>query len=182
MYKIDFFPELSEEAKCLLLNIARIKEYRRKDYLLREGQVCKRLYFIQTGLLRTFYNNTGKDINLHFATEGQFSTDIKSLRRQIPSELWIQAYEPTTVLEFDSGTLLSLYTRSEEIRDIGHKLMAQLQQEQLEHADLINLLSPNDRYLYLQRRRPDLIRRISLTHLSSYIGISRETLSRLRNP
>jgi len=181
MYKIDFFPELSEEAKCLLLNIARIKEYRRKDYLLREGQVCKRLYFIQSGLLRTFYNNTGKDINLHFATEGQFSTDIKSLRRQIPSELWIQAYEPTTVLEFDSGSLLSLYARSEEIQNIGHRLMAQLEQEYLERTDLIPL-SPNDRYIYLQRRRPDLVRRISLTHLSSYIGISRETLSRLRNP
>lgn len=181
MYKIDFFPEVSEEAKCLLLNIARIKEYKRKDYLLREGQVCKRLYFIQSGLLRTFYNNTGKDVNLHFATEGQFSTDIKSLRRQTPSELWIQAYEPTNVLEFDAGNLLSLYARSEEIQHFGRRLMAQLDQENLERTNLI-LLPPNDRYTYLQHRRPDLVRRISLTHLSSYIGISRETLSRLRNP
>lgn len=173
---------LSEKSEWLLQTAAQEKVFNKKAFLLREGQHCKHIWWIQTGLVKTFYNKDGKEINLEFTTENNFVAQLESLRKQTPSKFFIQAVEAATVLEFDRDKLSDLYLRSEEISHFGRSVITRLLAEQEAHANRFKILSPAERYKHLIRHRPELIQRVSLSQLASYLGISRETLSRLRKP
>ena len=102
------------------------------------------------------------------------------MRSSIPSDTTIQAGEATTVYEFDKEKLLKLYNASPEIESFGRKLLEQLLISQEEHINLFKLFTPTERYHFLQTNKPQIIQRISLSQLSSYLGVARETLSRIR--
>ncbi|WP_423149468.1 Crp/Fnr family transcriptional regulator [Rubrolithibacter danxiaensis] len=178
--KIRTIEVISDNSLDLLLNSARPKKLKKGDYLFAEGSICTNVYFVEKGLLRTFYNKDGKDINLNFSLDNTFTTNLKSLQQKTPSEYAIQACEESTILAFDKEELLKLYEQSSEINSFGRKLLELLLAEQEEHANLFKLYTPTERYHFLAENKPELLQRISLSQLSSYIGISRETVSRIR--
>ncbi|WP_229321451.1 Crp/Fnr family transcriptional regulator [Larkinella knui] len=174
---------LSAEAFGLLMNSMQPKPIGKGQYLLKEGQVCKAIYYVEKGYLRTFYTKDGKEINTRFSFENDFVTELKSLRSAIPSDYSIQTGEETVVWEFTKEKLLDLYGQSVEIESFGRNLLEQMLIDQEEHANLFKIYSPTERYQYVIRQFPHLLQRVSLSHLSSYLGIARETLSRIRkNP
>ena len=109
-----------------------------------------------------------------------FTTNLKSLRTAEPSENTIQAGDNSIVYEFDKDKLLELYKVSAEIESFGRKLLEHLLIAQEEHLNLFKLYTPTERYQYLQKNKPDILQRVSLSQLSSYLGVARETLSRIR--
>jgi CRP-like cAMP-binding protein len=176
-------PDLSPEGRDLLYSAGKEEEGRalsKGQILLKEGQICRSIYFIEAGLVRSVQNKDGKDINLHFSPEGSFVTHLKSLRTETPADYALQALEPTRIREFGKKELQDLYTRSPEIASFGRALLEKLLLEQEEHSHLFKSKSPTERYHYLAEHAPGLLQRISLTQLSSYLGISRETVSRIR--
>jgi CRP-like cAMP-binding protein len=179
--KLDSIAPLSVAAKDSLLQIAAIKQVSRKEYLLQEGEICKTIFFVEKGYLRTYYNKDGKEINLNFTLEGSFVTNLKSMRTQEPSDYIIEAGEESVVWMFDRTQLLALYDTSIEITHFGRNLLEHLLSEQEQQTDLFKLQSPTERYENLIKHQPELLQKISLSQLSSYLGISRETLSRIRN-
>ncbi|GAB3320882.1 Crp/Fnr family transcriptional regulator [Larkinella ripae] len=175
--------DLSPAALALLLDAAPQKSLLKGGYLVKEGQVCKAIYFLESGSVRTFYNKDGKEINTRFSFENSFVTDLKSLRMATPADYSIQASEETVFWEFGKETLLNLYRQSPEIESFGRNLLEQMLLDQEEHANLFKIFSPTERYQYVAQHFPQLLQRISLSQLSSYLGIARETLSRIRkNP
>ena len=174
---------ISEVALNELFHIATYRKLAKGEVLLNDGQVCKSIFFIETGYLRTFMRNDGKEINTDFAFENSFTTNIKSLRSETASTVTIQAAEPTTVYEFDKNELLQLYNKSPELESFGRKLLEHLLIQQEEHSNLFKIYSPKERYQYVQANYPELLQRVSLTQLASFLGTARETLSRIRkNP
>ena len=103
------------------------------------------------------------------------------MRSTTPSETTIQAGEQTIIYEFNKDKLLELYKVSAAVESFGRKLLEQLLIAQEEHTNLFEIYSPTERYQYLQTNKPDILQRISLSQLSSYLGVARETLSRIRN-
>lgn len=178
--KINTISNISADDLALLLSIVRVQQVAKNDFLLQEGQVCKHICFVENGFLRTFYNKDGKHVNLAFTPEDNFVTDLKSLKTGTPSAYNIQADEPTTVYLFEKQELLQLYTQSPGITAFGRVLLEQLLMEQEAHTNIFRLHSPAERYQYLVTHHPILLQRVSLTNLASYLGISRETLSRIR--
>ena len=150
------------------------------EIILKQGQTCKTIVFVEEGYLRTFINKDGLDINTDFTFENHFTTNLKSLRASIPSDTTIQAGEATIIYEFDKDELLELYKASPEIESFGRKLLEQLLITQEEHTNLFKLFTPTERYHYLQTYKPQMIQRISLTQIASYLGVARETVSRIR--
>jgi CRP-like cAMP-binding protein len=148
--------------------------------LLDPGKVCKHIFFIEKGLLRSFYIKDGEERNLQFSLEGSFATDLKSLRGEQPSELTIQAIEPTTVCQIAKTDLVDLYGQSHQIEAFGRSLLEKLLAQQEEYSSWFQLYSARERYELLQTQQPALLQRLSLTHLASFLGIRRETLSRVR--
>ncbi|MBS1689674.1 MAG: Crp/Fnr family transcriptional regulator, partial [Bacteroidetes bacterium] len=80
------FASLSEDSYSLLMSIAEPRRLVKGEVLLHESQVCKHIYFVESGYLKTVHNNDGKEVNLSFTFPGSFTTNLKSLRTGTPSE------------------------------------------------------------------------------------------------
>ncbi len=169
-------------ARELLHDAVKVRRLAKNELLLREGQYCNALYFVASGMLRSWHNKDGQSINLHFALENTCTTNLQQLRSGLPSEHNIQASEASVVLVIEKDALMQLYGLSPEISEWGRAILEMLLDEQEQQARMFRLQSAKERYDFLAARHPHLLQRVSLTQLSSYLGISRETMSRIRRP
>jgi CRP-like cAMP-binding protein len=178
--KISDLTGISEYSLEKLFGAATRKEIPKGKSILRMGQVCDAILFIEKGYLRMFVAKDSIEINIAFAFENDFATNLKSLRLSIPSDITIQAEEDLIIYEFNKNDLLAMYKESPEIESFGRILLEHLLIAQEDHSNLFKIFSPKERYDYLLINRPEIIQRVSLSHIASYIGIARETLSRIR--
>lgn len=177
---IESITEFSDEAWSVLSDCLSEKQFKKNVALLKEGQICNSVYFISSGVCKSCYNLDGKEINTAFYFENEFATNIKSLRISSPSEYTIKAHENTTAVVIDKTKLLEAYKQSHQIETFGRKVLELISAKQEEHADSFKLLTPKQRFDALVAKHPDFLQRVSLTQTASYLGISRETLSRFR--
>ena len=177
---IESITEFSEQSWVVLSNCLSEKSFKKNEPLLKEGQVCNSIYFISAGGCKSCYNLDGKEINTAFYFEYDFATNIKSLRTSSKSEYSIKAHEKTNVVVIDKTKLLEAYKQSHQIETFGRKVLELIMAKQEEHSDSFKLLTPKQRFDALVSKYPDFLQRVSLTQTASYLGISRETLSRFR--
>lgn len=178
--KITSLTDISASSLRKLFKITSPRQLFKGEIILKQGQGCKTIVFVEKGYLRTFMEKDGIDINTDFTFENNFTTNLKSLRSNLPSETNIQAGESSTIYEFEKDRLLNLYKASPEIESFGRKLLEQLLIAQEEHSTLFKIYSPAERYDYLLNNKPEYLQRVSLSQLASYLGVTRETLTRIR--
>lgn len=178
--KIASLTSLSDSNIHLLLACAHQHELSKGQCLLNEGEVCNYLYFVESGWLRTYMNQEGKDVNINFTLEGNFTGDIKSLKTKKSTPYIIEAGQRSIVTSFDKDELLLLYSQSKEIELLCRKILGTFLIESHEQVAFYKLHSPLERYTFLIKNKPQMIQRIPVSQLSSYIGVARETLSRIR--
>lgn len=171
---------LSDESRDVLLQILTERKFRKGDFLLKEGEVCNSLFFIDKGYCRSFYDKDGTEKNTAFYFEGEIATNLTSFSTGGRSDYFIQACGPLTVVIFDKYKLIEASRRAPEIEALGKACLRLTAARLEEHSNLFKLYTPTERYEYLEQHHPDILQRVSLTHLSSYLGIARETLSRIR--
>jgi CRP-like cAMP-binding protein len=172
--------DFSEESWAILSHCLTEQQFKKGQTLLQTGEVCNSIFFICKGLCKSCYTNDGKEINTSFFFENDFASNIKSLTNGSKSEYDIIAYEHSTTIVFDKTKLLNAYKNSQEIETFGRKLLETIVSKQEEHSNSFKLLAPRERYEHLQLTQPGFLQRISLTQAASYLGVSRETLSRIR--
>lgn len=170
----------SNESWEILLECMTAVSFRKNEHLLSEGQLCEAIFFINSGYCKAVHNVDGKEINTAFYFENEFATNMKSLRSSTPSDCAIRACEKVSAIRIDKNKLLDAYGKSHEIESFGRKVLELLLAKQEEHSDSFKLLSPKQRFDYLTTKYPGFLQRVSLTQTASYLGISRETLSRFR--
>src|SRR4051812_38209987 len=107
--KITDLTEISVSSLDKLFEIATQQQYKKGETILKAGQICKTIIFVESGYLRTYINKEGTEINTQFSFEGSFTTSLKSLRSASSADTSIQAGETTTIYEFDKDKLLELY-------------------------------------------------------------------------
>jgi len=171
---------LSDDDLSALISVARYKEFPKGAMVLKEGEVCRLLYFVEKGYLRTYYNKDGFTINLNFTLEGEFTTNLQSSKSQQPSELTIEAGEDVGLWIFEMDKFGFNFARNQEVERYIKKLLVRLLLVSEEYSNLYKISTPAERYKYVEQNKPLLLKRISLSQMASYIGVSRETLSRLR--
>jgi CRP-like cAMP-binding protein len=176
----DVLQPLSTASRDLLLAHGRSIALAKDEWLLREGQIARNIFFIESGLVRSVHVREGRDINLDFFVEGDYVTHLRSLRSRTDADYGLQTLEPTTLVEIGGSSLLGLYAVSAEIESFGRRLVEKMLMTQETQAHLFRLQSPAERYRYVVEHYPALLQRVSLTNLASWLGISRETLSRIR--
>ncbi len=151
------------------------------ESLLREGDVCHHAFFVEAGLLRAFSRDeTGKEHLIQFAPENWFLSDRSSMYFNTPSDLTIEAIEETRVVFLDSGFADRASQYSPSFRKYNEKL---LQTHILQLQKRVNLLlgAPAEkRYLNFVNLYPDLLLRAPQWMIASYLGITPESLSRVR--
>ena len=173
--------DFSEESWNTLQPALTTVQIKKGAYLLETGKVCNSLFFISEGYCRAFHDKEKQEINTAFYFENDIATNINSFSKNEKSEYSIQACEQMTVVIFDKQKLFEACKIAPEIDRLGRKCMEVFASKQEEHADLFKLMTGQERYEYLEKKRPDILQRVSLTQISSYIGVARETLSRIRN-
>jgi CRP-like cAMP-binding protein len=171
----------SEKSWEILLPALSPVEMEKGEYLVKEGEICQAIYFISAGYCKAFHTVDGEEKNTNFYLENEFATNIQSLTQHVPSTYFIQACESLRAVRFDKIKLLEAYRQSHEIESLGRKLLELVVAQQESQLAMFKLLSAQQRYEYLQKYKPALFQRVSLTQLSSYLGMSRETLSRIRS-
>lgn len=171
---------LSKESEQKLLNIMKPVNLRKNEPLLSQDEMCKNIYYLESGFLISLSNLDGKVICLDFTLAGNFTTNLNSLQNKVVSNYSIIACEDSVVWIFSKQNLLHLYADSHEFVDFSRQVMEQLLIDQQHHINLFKLNKPIERYRHILQFKPELLQKTTLTLLSSYLGISRETLSRIR--
>jgi CRP/FNR family transcriptional regulator, anaerobic regulatory protein len=164
-----------------LINILKTKEVKKKEYLLKIGKVCKNIYFIEKGLFRCFYLNEEKEVNAWFMKEGDVIASVKSFYNQIPSYESIQALENSLVYYVEYDELQLIYKTFLEFNYVSRVLTEKYYALSDERLYSTKMKKAFDRYKYLMEHHPEIILRVPSTYIASYLGITLETLSRIKS-
>jgi CRP-like cAMP-binding protein len=165
----------------LLVSCAVSRQLKKGERVLKEGEVCQAFYFVDKGYLRTYYNKDGVLINLNFSFEGEFTSNLKSYKTRQGSEFTIEAGEDTSVWVFDMKVIADRFNSSAQIILFVRRLAVSLLLASSEHSNLFKMYTPAERYRYIEKNNPRLIQRVPLSQIASYLGVARETLSRIRS-
>lgn len=156
------------------------QERKKGDFYLKEGQSASGLFTIEKGLVRAFFHQNNKEINAWFGTERIILGSIYPLFFQQPAKENIQFLEDSVIYSISWQQLNELYHLFPEFNTIG-RLMAEEFCAFLEKRIVsFHTLSASERYDEVLKETPQLLQRISLGHIASYLGVTQETLSRIR--
>lgn len=156
------------------------RKVQKGELLLKEGEVCKSIYWVAKGLLRQFYFKNGKELTEYMATENTIVMSIESLFREAPSHQQIQAIEPTIIFELPKAALEREAVRNVNIQMLYRKILEESLIISQVHADMLRFESAQERYAKLVKRSPQLVLRAPLVYIASYLQMTPETLSRVR--
>lgn len=144
------------------------------------GKTCKTIYFINKGVARIYYYKDGQDITDSFAFENQIIVRVESLFTGQPSRKGIQVLEDTELVAIDANRLFELYDRCPDIERLFRKVFEASHVELVNRIEGIQFHSAEERYRALLVEAPDLVLRVPLKYIASYLGITQVSLSRIR--
>lgn len=176
---INQYTRLDKNAEHALRELVESESYRKNEYLLQEGQICTRVWFIQSGSVRKFYLHEGKEITTWIHFENEMFTSLSSYFQQQPSEEYLQACENTKLLSISYANSLKM----NEYPQISNFSKLHLE-EQFSIIDKVSKkfsqMNAAEKYDALAEMTPGLIKRAKLGYIASIMGVSQETLSRIR--
>ena len=172
---------LSETCRDHLVQVLKTKELKRKNFLLKAGQVSREVCFIETGLLRCYYLKDGKEVSRWFMHEGDVIFSISSFYDQVPSFEYIQALEDC-VLHFISWVELEhIYKTFWEFNFVGRELTKKYHKLWDRQLYYIQMQSAEERYRWLLNEHPELPLRVPAKHIASWLDITEVTLSKIKS-
>lgn len=178
---IKNYYQLSAEAKQALYDCFEQVALNKNEYLLHEGSVCRHLYFVQQGALRGYYNLDGKEVTHWFGFEKDFVTSFHSFITQEPAVENIQLLEGSVLWAISKETLSNLYNQYHEIERLVRIATEKYYIRLEERFVNAHFKTATERYEHLLEQEPHILERVPLGHIASYLGISQETLSRIRS-
>jgi len=150
------------------------------QYLLQPGEICGHYYYINKGILRSYIKYGSKDITVWINPENEITTSIRSMTRQQPSDEYIQAVEDCELFALSFEAVREMYERFPDMNQFARILLELYYAETEERVYIGRIPNANARYAHFIQSRPELVNRIPLKYVASYLGITLETLSRLR--
>ncbi len=144
------------------------------------GHTCKTIYFINKGVARIYYYKDGTDITESFSFENNIIARVESLFTGTPSKKAIQVLEDTEMVAINSNKLFKLYDTFPEIERLFRKIFEAGYIETVHRIEGIQFHTAEERYAVLIKEAPDVLKRIPLKYIASYLGITQVSLSRIR--
>ena len=174
---------ISDEELAILESHAKFKKLRKKQYLLQEGDICRYHCFIASGLMRTYsVDGKGNEHIIRFATKDWWISDRESLLFGVPSKFNIDAIEESELILFDKD---EMKVAMETVPVFGQLVTDILNKSFVINQNRIHEVissTAEEKYQNFVKRYPDFALRVPQAMIASYLGITPETLSRLRNP
>lgn len=178
---IKRFINLSEDENRALENILIYKKIGKKELFAENNRVCTKLLFINKGYFRFYHHDTnGNEITSDFYFAPSFITSYTSFITGEPSFVNVQAMDDMEVLEIQKNDLNELYLKYPNIERLGRLIAESVAITSEKHLFLLLNQTAEMRYKTLLERNPEYVNTIPLQHIASYLGITKETLSRMR--
>lgn len=178
----EIYSPLSNECQREFIANSKIDTFKKGEVVIREGQHSKKAYLIVQGCARAYYLKDGKDISDWFTFENQFMTSIVSFFSNEPSPHYVEFVENSKVMVFSKDTVDELSHKYHDFERFISNVVTETMLGLCERLYTIQFNKATERYKHLISIHPDITNRIPLTHIASYLGITLETLSRIRNP
>jgi CRP-like cAMP-binding protein len=174
-------PAFSDTLLNSFAQISERKIFSKGDYILKEGQIERNLYFVETGAIRVFYLSEFEEQTIRFGYQGSFINSLSSFIKEAPSEFYIEAIRKTTIKIISKENVLKLVYESNQSLQEYIKLLETLVTQQIDREIDLLITSPSERLKRVLDRSPSLFQEIPLKYIASYLRMKPETLSRIRN-
>ncbi|HWC54320.1 MAG TPA: Crp/Fnr family transcriptional regulator [Chitinophagaceae bacterium] len=177
---LNYFHPLSNAAAEYLTKIIQPVSYKKGKLLLKAGELCDHVFFIKKGVVRGFIKEGHKDITTWITAENEMVTSISSLDNREPNEENMQAIENCEMLAITFDDLENLYIKFPEFNFVVRKLLQKYYRDAEGRAYIARLTNAETKYRHFIRNHSHLANRIPLKYIASFLGITLETLSRVR--
>ena len=176
----DFITRLDAESLTALNQISAEKIFKKGDFLLRQDEVCKNSYWIIKGTARKFYLNDGKEITTELYFDNDIAISFDSYCLQKPSREFIQVLTETTISQTDFKAFQTAKQHFPKLAILDLMMTEYYAMWLEDRLFQFHTMDATSRYLNLIEEHSYIIQNIPLTFIASYLGISLETLSRIR--
>ena len=174
------FIDLNDEEKQGIREAFPIKSFKKNTLLLKEGQVATNAFVVIKGCIREFSILNGEERTTEFYTEFQSAVNFDSMANKTKSKYFFACTEESVVAIMNAVKENALYKKFPHFGEICRVQMEKILGANQEAFSIFKTASPKERYLTLLQNRPNLVQRVPLYQLASYLGIKPETLSRIR--
>lgn len=172
---------MEEDLVNRIQDVARIVTYPKKEFLLRDGQVCDKACMVIKGVARAYYLNEEKDITSRFMDEGFIITSWISYYQQQPGDEFIEAVEDTTLACISYKDIQQLYKDFPSFNINGRKQTEYSLYTSELRTRMLRKHTAEEKYAFFLEQHPELINRVPLKYVATYLGMNEETLSRIRS-
>lgn len=174
------FHPISDRASRFLDSKSFLCSVPKNKFLLRSGQICPYLFLVNKGVFRGYIIEGKNEVTTWITAENDLVSSISSFFDQTPSRETIQALEDSELIGIHFEDLEFAYQKFPELNAAARKVLQLLYRQDEERAFLVRLTKASSRYSYFQQLKPELVNRVSLKYIASHLGMTLETLSRLR--
>lgn len=178
---LDRHHPIGEEARRSVAETCSTVTLRRNEILQPADRTCRTVYFMNRGIARIFYLKDGADITESFAFEDQVIARVESLFTGRPSRKSIQVLTDSEIVAIRAEDLSALYDRFPETERLFRRVFESLHVDLVNRIERIQFNSAEERYRALLSESPEVVQRVPLKHIASYLGITQVSLSRIRS-
>ena len=179
-HAIENIAPLSKPEMASLLQYFQCWSLAKDSVVLREKQISDFFYFVESGVARIYYKKYNKEITEWIAMDHQFMVSIISFFQRQPSRLIIHTLEPTLLWGIHYNHLMQLCAKHHAIETLLRKMLTTSLVLSQQRMDAIQFESAQQRYSQLLHHSPEMLQRVPLSFIASFLGITLETLSRIR--
>lgn len=156
-------------------------KFNRGEMIIKEGDVCRNIYYIERGLIRQFYFKNGKQITEHLGVDHSIFMCIESLFREEATKLKVEALEPSVIYALPKQRLEQVALHNVNIQILYRKILEESLIISQVCADLVRFETAQDRYRKFSKLYPEVVLRAPLVYVASFLQMTPETLSRVRS-
>jgi CRP-like cAMP-binding protein len=176
-----FIPLTQEEYDQQLSPYVRVREFAKKELITRQGEIENYFNFITRGLARKFYKKGNEEINTQISQEGHIIHSQESFHSRTPSEYYVEAIEPTSLISITYDDLETAYASSSKMEHLGRLVITATMVLKDRWQSQLVMLTPRERFIRFVTRHSELLQRVPQKYLASYLNIKPETFSRFKH-
>lgn len=156
-----------------------IKKVKKREVILKEGEVCEKIFYLQKGLLRVYLIHDGKEINTWFVEEGEFINSVNSFYYEKPSEEYIEAIEDSEIHIIKKNTYFMMIRNNLKLALFAIDQLFWHLCEYQDQCQSLRFLTAEKKYEFLRKKKPKLLNRLSQKHIASFLGVEPTYLNKI---
>lgn len=178
---LETYIKISDVIKKLLSTVVEITTIEKGAILVEEGNSCNELFYLNSGLFRSFYiREKGDEVTSSFIQENEFFTNVKGFINAVKSTETFEALENSSICRIKRENYWKIMSENPVLSPINSQIINNHRIELEERIKMLQCLTAKEKYQFFEFNYPKLINRVQLSHIASFLGVRLETLSRIR--